>query len=601
MHHRDGVLCYLLAAVCVAAAAACSAPSADERYFGKVVPPEGQVLRYISGSEPESLDPQVGTGQPEARIYMALFDGLTEYEPKTGEAMPSLAERWDVAGENTEFTFYIRSNARWSDGTPITAADVVYSVRRGLTPAFAARNAYMAYAVAYAEAFNNGSAFVRDPRSGEFLANPHAPAWRLVVPGDPGEREALPPDLKALIENKEFVAVRAEDIGVEALDEQTVRFRTVRPVPFFPGLLSHQFFRPVPRTAIERHGHAWTRPGNLIASGPFMLDSWKPYDRLSVVRNPMFWDAASVKLDRITFFPVEELTTMMNLYKAGEVDATYNHTVPAAWVDRIRGFRDHMDAPENGNEFSYFNISVPPMDDVRVRKAFSMAIDRVALARFRKTVTPLTGFVPTGIFPGYPHPEGDAFDPERAKRLLAEAGFRDASGAYDPSRFPATEVNINYNTSETNRQVAEFVQAQWKQNLGLTIALRNEEFRTFLVSRARREYKGIARSGWVGDYMDPFTFLDLLSTAGGNNGSGWTDERYTALLSEANREPDRLKRYAILARAEALLMDAQPFLPLYTPSTNWMKKPYVKGMYANPLTEHAWKYVYIEHDPAKWD
>jgi oligopeptide transport system substrate-binding protein len=180
-----------------------------------------------------------------------------------------------------------------------------------------------------------------------------------------------------------------------------------------------------------------------------------------------------VQLDRITFYPVEDLTTMMNLYKAGEVDATFNHTVPSAWLDRIRGLKDHMNAPENASEFYCFNIAVPPMDDVRVRRAMSLSIDRVALAQFRKTPTPLTGFVPRGIFPGYPHPEGEPFDPEKARRLLAEAGFRDASGAYDATRFPSTAVTIAYNTSESNRPVAEFLQAQWKQNLGLTIALKN--------------------------------------------------------------------------------------------------------------------------------
>jgi oligopeptide transport system substrate-binding protein len=149
--------------------------------------------------------------------------------------------------------------------------------------------------------------------------------------------------------------------------------------------------------------------------------------------------------------------------------------------------------------------------------------------------------------------------------------------------------------------VAEFVQAQWKQNLGLTLALKNSEFRTFLVSRAAKQYKGAARSGWVGDYMDPYTFLDLLSTSGGENGSGWTDPKYLALMRQANRELDPLRRYQILGQAETLMLASQPVLPLYTPATNWLKKPYVKGMYANPLTLHAWKFVYIEHDPSKWD
>ncbi|MEP7306832.1 MAG: peptide ABC transporter substrate-binding protein [Acidobacteriota bacterium] len=590
----------LIAASAWVCAAACSNPSADPRYFGSTQPPAGQVLRYITGPEPESLDPQIGSGQPEARIYIALFDGLTEYDPKTGEAVPSLAERWDIGPGNTEFTFHLRP-ARWSDGTAITAGDVVYSIQRGLSPASAARTAYMAYDIAYAEAFNSGSAFVREAGTGAFLPDPDNPEWRLVVPGDAGDREKLPKDVKARIDGKELVRVRGTDLGVEAIDDRTVRFRLQRPVPFFPKLVAHQFFRPVPRAAIERYGDSWTRPGHLTASGAFTLEAWKPYDRLTLVRNKTYWDAAAVKLDRITFYPIEDITTMMNLYKAGEVDATFNHTVPASWNDRIRGLKDYMNEAENATEFYYFNTLLKPVSDVRVRKALNMAIDKVALAEFRRTATPLTGFIPHGIFPGYTEAQGDPFNPAQAKQLLVQAGFRNAAGEYDPSTFPAREVDINYNTNDSNRQVAEFVQAQWKQHLGITVALKNSEFRTFLVTRARKDYKGLARAGWIGDYIDPYTFLDLLSTNGGENGTGWTDPRYLDLLRQANRELDPQKRYQILGRAEALLLEAQPVLPLYTPATNWLKKPYVKGMYANPLTLHPWKFVYIEHDSSKWD
>jgi oligopeptide transport system substrate-binding protein len=578
--------------------AGCSNPSADERYFGKTEPPEGQEMRYVSGGEPESLDPQVGTGQPEARIYTALYEGLTEFDPQTGEAIPGLAERWEVNGFNSEFVFYLRRNARWSNGASITAEDFVYTVRRGLSPGFASRNAYLAYDILYAQAYNEGAAFVRDRNTGQFVSDPVDRSARLVVPNG---SEALDPQLEATIKDKEIVPVRADDVGVDAIDSYTVRIRLRQSVPFLPGLLGHQFFRVVPRPAIERYGDSWTRPEHIVTSGPFVLLTWKPYDRLIVGRNHMYWGAANVWLDRIIFYPLEEATTMMNLYKTGEVDAVYNHVPPAAWIDRLIKLKDYMNRPENGNEFYYINVERPPTNDIRVRKALNMAIDKVALAEFKRVAQPLTGFVPEGIFPGYPHPKGDPFDPKRAQALLAEAGYRDADGRYDPSRFPVADVQINYNTTESNRQVAEFVQAQWKQNLGLTIVLKNMEFRTFLTVRAERDYGGVARSGWAGDYMDPFTFLDLFSTPTGNNGSGWFDPAYARLLREANRQPDRQKRYETLARAEAYMLAAQPMIPLYTPATNWMKKLYVKGMYPNPLTIHPWQFVYIEHDPAKWD
>ncbi len=225
----------------------------------------------------------------------------------------------------------------------------------------------------------------------------------------------------------------------------------------------------------------------------------------------------------------------------------------------------------------------------------------MALAEYRRVVKPLTSFTPEGIFPKYPRPTGDGFNPQRARELLAEAGYRDASGTYDPSTFPVSELEIAYNTNESNKQTGEFVQAQWKQNLGLTVALKNMEWKTFLDVRAKLQYKGFARQGWIADYMDPYSFLDLFSTPTGENGTGWWDRKYLDMLNAANRQQDPQKRYELLARAEGFMLEAQPVLPLWTSGSDWLKKPYVKGLYSNPVILHAWKYVYIEHDRSKWD
>jgi oligopeptide transport system substrate-binding protein len=567
-----------------------------------VSPPDGQQLRYISGSEPESLDPQISSGQPEARIFLALYDGLTEMHPVTSQPIPSMAERWESLRENTEFVFHLRPGLRWSNGEPITAEDFVYSMRRGLQPEFAARCAYMAYDIQYAQAYNEGGVFAQDRATGAFIPDPEHPEYRLVLPGDPKKRDAALADpALAAARGKTYVPVRAEDVGVTAIDSRTLSITLMRPIPFLPGLVAHQFFRPVPRAAVERYGDQWTRPEHIVTSGAFTLEEWKPYDRIVVVRNPQFWDAARVKLDRITFYPLEDTTTMMNLYKAGAVDAVYNHVPPAAWVDELRGYADYMDAPEVAIEYYMFNTLHAPMNDVRVRKAFNMAIDKAALARYRRTQKPNTSFTPEGIFPGYPRPSGDPFSPARARALLASAGYANAAGEFDPAKFPMRDVELTYNTTESNRQVAEFVQAQWKQNLGLTVPIKNMEWKTFLATRAALDYRGMSRAGWVGDYMDPYTFLALFSTATGDNGTGWFDRRYVALLEAANHERDPGTRYQKLAEAETMMLEVQPVIPLTTQSTNWMRKPYVKGMYPNPQTLHAWKFVYIEHDPSKWD
>ncbi len=634
--------------------AACGPPVKKNEFFGQVKPPAGQTLRYITGSEPESLDPQMSTGQPEARLDIALYEGLVEYHPKTMEPIPGVAERWTVNGDASEFVFSLRRNARFSNGEPITARDFAYTLRRGLRPELASRVAFLAYDIKHAEAFNNGSAFVRDPKTGRFVLASEAPKAeaaegqaqsvnaptappdfealhkaelskkgedaapdtdfhrrihepeRLVVPGDEKEREKAfkaNPKLAALVGDKELVPVKAEDLGVEAVDDYTLRITLRQPAPYFMGLIQHQFFRVVHERTVEKFGVNWTKPGNIVTSGTHMLAEHRPYHQLVVVKNPHYWEADKVRLEKIIFFPLDDQTTMMNLYKAGEVDATYNHTVPASWLKAgLRYASDYMDAPENASQYWQINTTAPPMDDKRVRKAFAIAIDRKALENFRAVSKANEVFVPSGILHGYESPPGYKFDVEAAKRLLAEAGYKDASGKFDPAKFPANTVEVIYNTSESNRQIAEFIQAQWKQNLSVTIGLRAIEWKTFVNTRAKLEFKGFAGgAGWVGDYMDPYTYLGLFATDGGDNGTGWYDPKFVEMLNAANREPDQAKRYAILTKAEAYLLEEAPIIPLLKPATSWMKKPYVKGLYPNPATLHAWKFVYIEHDPAKWD
>jgi len=590
----------------------CSGISADSEYFGRVTPPDGQVLHYVAGSEPQTMDPQVGTGAPEARIYAALFDGLTEYHPQTAQPLPSLAERWDVNEDNSEFLFHLREDARWSDGLPITAEDVVYSWRRAVSPELASPYAYLAFHIQYSQAYNESGFFVRDSETGQYLLNSdvdgdtaQSALSRVTLPEDEAGRSMAydaRPNLAALAAGKELVPVRAEDIGVEAVDRYTVRVSLTQPVPFFPGLLTHQLLRPVPQQAIEAHGDQdWTDVGNMVTSGAFHLDTYQAYDKIVVVKSPTFWDADRVRLESITFYPIEEQTTTMNLYKAGAIDAFLNHTVPIAWVEQMRGLGDYMDAPENGIEYYVFNTTRPPMDDVRVRKAFNAAIDKAALAEFKRTAKPLTAFTPEGIFPGYPQPAGDSFDPAGARQLLADAGYVDAVGDYDPEAFPIAEVELTYNTSENNRQVAEFVQAQWRQNLDLTVPLKNMEWLAYLEDTHSLTFKGVARRGWGGDYMDPYTFLELFSTPTGNNGTGWFSEDFVTALARGNQSSDPDERFRLMAETEEQILEAQPVIPLLTPSTNWMKKPYVKGMYPNPISVFPWKYVYIEHDPTLWD
>ena len=318
----------------------CAVVSSNEEFFGSTTPPKRNIFRYVNGDEPQSLDPAMGNGQPEARLYMALFQGLVEYNPKTLAAEPALAERWHINNDSSEFTFHLRQNARWSNGDPIDANDFVYSFRRALAKDTASPNAHLAAYLKYARAYNEGEVFVHDPQTGQFLlardfvddlapdpisgaaidpANPEYPdadepkghpdtafhqqmhsPLRLTLPGDEkdrGERIEANPKLKAAVAGKQFVPVKAEDLGVEAVDQYTLRISLVQQAPFFLGLLAYQVFRLVPRKVVEQYGSAWTQPEHIVTCGPFKLKTWIPYDKLVLERDPMYWDAAAVKLD----------------------------------------------------------------------------------------------------------------------------------------------------------------------------------------------------------------------------------------------------------------------------------------------------------------
>ena len=625
----------------------CTVVSSKEDFFGSTTPPERNIFRYVTGDEPESLDPAISNGQPEARIYMALFEGLVEYDPKTLNPVPALAERWHINNDSSEFTFHLRTNGRWSNGDPIDANDFVYTFRRNLAKETASRNAYLMAYIKYAQAYNQEQVFVRDPKTGEFLlakdfdesfppeplsASPIDPAkseylpdakdatpdpdtafhhqmhtaTRLTLPGDEKSRaKVLNADgkLKAAVDGKEFVKVQAEDIGVEAADKYTVRISLVQPSPFFLGLLAHQVFRIVPRKTVEQFGTKWALAEHIVSCGPFKVKMWKPYDQLVLERDPMYWDAATVKLDEIYFYPILDNTAVMNMYKVGELDAVYNHAVPNAWLHIMKSKKDYMERAETAIEYLIINTTKPPLNDARVRKAFNLAIDKQAYADWRRIVKPLTAFTPEGMFAGYEQPKGATFNAGEARKLLGEAGYQvvqNADGSFSCPNFPMDQIEFIYNSQAANKAVAEWFQAQWKQNLGITVPLRNMEWKTFLEAKKKLDYKGFCRGSWGADYMDPFTFLSLFYT-GGESGTGWQDAKYVAMLDKANRTLDQKQRYHLLAEAEKYLIENQPIIPIDSPSVNWMKKPYVKGMYPNPGSLYPWKYVYIERDRAKWD
>jgi oligopeptide transport system substrate-binding protein len=630
-------------------AVACSVGSKDEPYFGKIQPPEGQVLRYVSGTEPQSLDPQYMTGQPESRIAVALFDGLVEYEERTMGQRPSLATSWDTNSDGTIWTFHLRTDAKWTDGQPITAHDLVYSWRRALSPELAAQYASYMYILKNGQPYNEGGAFVRDPQSGKFATEEDlkragtdgaitytgdepvkfdemaasqgaaggaqsspptaasassesqaAQVKYLFVPADAAQRQKLldgdaakgkpaKPELARFIAGKEVVPVTKEYVGVRALDDYTFQVTLEGPTAYFIKLLYHQFFRPVPRQAIERWGDVlWTKPEHIVTSGAFKLAEWRPYEYITVVRNTDFWDNANTKLDKIIFPSLESLTTTMNLYKAGEVDSMSSNRIPPPWRNQLKETKkDYVDGPYLQISALAIKTTMPPLNDVRVRKALSMAIDRRILADQGAGRIPTTAFTPQ--MEGYENAEGEAYNPDKARQLLAEAGYPQGRG------FP--QLEILYNTGESNKQTQEIIQQMWKRELGIKVNLVNQEWRVFLENtRADKlNFKGLSQWLWIGDYVDPNAFLELMISGSENNKTGWKDKKYDSMLAAANAETDPPKRMKMLHDAESYMLSQQPMIPLFVGPSSFLSKPYVKNLVANLLDQHDWRQVYIDH------
>ena len=503
---------------------------------------------YVCGAEPETLDPALMTGALEHRIATAIFEGLTTQHPETLEPLPGMAESWTVSPDKLTYTFTLRPNARWTDGSPVRAADFVWSWQRVLEPATASEYAYQLYYIKGAKAyFEAGQAHLKDPKT---------PA----------------PDFGA--------------VGISAVDERTLVVTLENPTPYFLGLTAFMTYLPVNAACVEAHGSGWTRPANIVSNGPYRLTSWRFNDRIRLTKNPDYWNAGQVQSETIDILPIEDVTAAYAAYEEGKVD--FITTVPLKLVPPLieSGRTDFHVSPFLATYFYRFNCTRKPFDDVRVRRAFAMAIDKKEITEHvtRGGQVPTNAYCPAGL-PGYTPPEGIAFDPEAARRLLRSA-------YPDPATFPP--VKLLYNTSENHKGIAVVVQAQLKKNLGVKVELVNQEWKVYLHTVNELDYD-IARGGWIGDYVDPNTFLDMFVTGGGNNRTGWSSADYDRLIDEARREPDAAARLALLRRAEAILVDDQvPIVPIYTYVVQNMYRNTVHGIYPNLLNLHPLQYIRVE-------
>lgn len=513
----------------------------DGRPVPEILAPE-QVLHRGNGEEPQTLDPHLGEGVPTSNLLRDLFEGLTTTAPD-GRIVPGAAEHWDISRDGLTYTFFLRPQARWSNGDPVTAEDFVYSFRRVVDPATAASYGRMLAPLENAEAIFAGQ---------------------------------RPP----------------EDLGVEALNEATVQFRLAAPTPYFLGLLTHPTTYPVHRPSLEAHGDLHVRPGRLVSNGAYRLVDWQVRARIELERNPHYHDAGGTIIERVVYYPLEDENTEFQRFRAGDLAWTYQ--VP---VNLYSWLETHLPeamavSPWFGTYFFSFNLTREPFrDNLPLRQALSLAIDREIItdkvSQFGEI--PTFNLIPEGL-PDYepPVPEvagwSQAEREERARELFREAGYGEDK--------PLT-VELRYNTAENHRRIAVAIAAMWKQVLGVRTRMVNEEFRVFLQNRAQRRVTEVFRAGWIGDYQDAFTFLELFHSGHGRNDAGYDNPTYDRLLERIAGERIPARRRNLMMEAERMILEDQVILPVYTYVTKRLVRPTLKGWDRNVMDIHLTRHMFF--------
>ncbi len=500
------------------------------------------ILHYGNGAEPQGLDPHVVTGVPENHIVRALFEGLAVKNPETLEPEPGVAERWDISEDGTVYTFYLNPNARWSNGETMTASDYVWSWNRALHPDTGSLYAYMLYPIVNSEAYSK----------------------REIT--DFGE------------------------VGVKALDDHTLQVRLNAPTPYFLQLMDHYSTFAVHPETLLKHGKMtdrftpWTRVGNIVSNGPFTLEEWSLNRRIIIKKSEHYWDRDNVALNGVYFYPTENVISEERMFRAEQLH--YTAVVP---LDKIPDYRERPDSPYVqaaylGTYYYLVNTERPPVDNVLVRRALSYALDRDTLTRtvLQDMAIPAYSITPPDTL-GYNPPQLFDYDPAKARELLAEAGYPNGEG------WPGLE--IIYNTQEAHRKIAVAVQQMWKRELNIDITISNQEWKVYLNSVSQREFQ-VARRGWIGDYVDANNFLDLFITDGGNNNTGYaSDEFDDIILNLAPKAKTRDERYGLFYKAETMMMNEMPIIPIYTYTSKHLIHPSVEGIYPNLMDSLNLKYV----------
>ncbi|MFB9886722.1 peptide ABC transporter substrate-binding protein [Balneatrix alpica] len=498
-----------------------------------------QQLTLNNGAEVSSLDPHKLAAEPDFNIGKDLFDGLVSQDAD-GKIIPALAISWQSFDDNTRYVFKLRPDAKWSNGDPITAADFVYSFQRLLDPA---------------------------------TASPYS--WFAAIPRIKNSQ--------AILEGK----LPATELGVRAPDPLTLEVTLEAPVPFFVKLLSHPVMFPVHPASIAAHGDGWTAPGKLVSNGPFMLSSWDVNEKIVLVKNPNYWNAAEVKLEQLTFLPIGDAAVALKRYLAGELDVLMS--IPSEQLKKMQAERPQElieIAPSLHSSYYELNTQLPPTDDVRVRKALAYAINRDALTQYVTANGELASYslLPPQIdgFAGGQPAYAALTQAEReslAKQLISEAGY----SADKPLKFSMVIPSF-----KGDQKVALALVNMWQQVLGAEVEVTKLEPKVFYATKSGYH---VYRGGWVADYNEPSTFLDVFGATGSNK-SGYANPSYQSLLDQAKTAQDPSQLYQ---QAEAMLTEDFPLIPLYRAGYQLgLKKPEVRGYsLSNPEQNYYRRDVYL--------
>lgn len=504
------------------------------------------ILLVGNSNEPKGLDPHIVSGVLESNILRALFEGLITSDPQSDTATPGgAALEMTPDATATVWTAKLRPGGKWSDGVPVTARDFAFSYERMLTPELGAKYSEMLYFLKGAEDFNKG--VTRDFSS----------------------------------------------VGVEVLDELTLRLTLRGPTPYFREIVKHYTWTAVPQHVVLKHGsigqrgNPWTRPENLVGNGPYRLKSWRRTSHIEVERNPHYWDAQNVVLNGVRFLPVTNLYTEARMFRDGQLHVTYGATPEVVDQMKQEDPAALRQEPYVGTFFYRCNTERKPLTDPRVRQALSFAMDRQAICD-----NVFTGYTPayamTPPMGDYQPPKLAGFDPEKARRLLAEAGYPGGKG------FPRLKVLIA--SRETAATLAQAVQAMWRETLGVEVEIENKEWNAYLVAMQELDYD-IAAAGWIGDYLDPLTFLEMWTPGNGNNNTGWSNPAFVSLLQNSFQETDGTRRFELLRQAETLLVEEAPVLIVAWQARNYLLHPSVHGWHPLLLANNPYQSIKLVPRP----